>query len=63
MYDDPVQVQAVAQKIKTMAIDSQTMPPGNITQITDDERAKIAAWIADGAKLNELGPSINAHFA
>ena len=28
MYDDPKQVQAVAQKIKTMAIDRQTMPPG-----------------------------------
>ena len=51
MYDDPKQVQAVAQKIKTMAIDSQTMPPGNITQITDDERLKLAAWIAGGAKL------------
>lgn len=51
MYDDPLQVQAVAEKIKAMAIDSHTMPPGNITEITDEERALIGAWVQGGALI------------
>ena len=27
------------------------MPLGNVTQMTDQERAVIAAWIAAGAKI------------
>jgi uncharacterized membrane protein len=29
---------------------SSAMPPGNITEITADERAVLAAWLADGAR-------------
>jgi len=51
MYNDPAQVKAIATKIQTMAIDSNTMPPGNVTKITEQERAKIGAWIASGASI------------
>ena len=29
---------------------SNAMPPGNITEITPQERAVLAAWLADGAR-------------
>jgi len=28
------------------------MPPGNATEITEEERAILGAWIAAGAKLD-----------
>jgi uncharacterized membrane protein len=27
------------------------MPLGNLTQMTDQERAVLAAWVKDGAKM------------
>lgn len=51
VYDEPFQVQAMAQKIQTMVIDSQVMPPGNITMITEEERQLLALWIAGGAVI------------
>jgi uncharacterized membrane protein len=51
MYDTPQQIKAMSPKIKAMAVDSQTMPPGNITQITDEERALLGAWISQGARI------------
>lgn len=51
-YDTPMEVQSVANKIQIMAVDATTMPPGNITQITDEERRLIGAWIAGGAQIS-----------
>ena len=31
------------------AVRSHAMPPGNVTEITTDERQVLAAWIAAGA--------------
>jgi uncharacterized membrane protein len=31
-------------------VGSRYMPIGNLTQMTDDERARVAAWFAQGAK-------------
>ena len=39
-------------KIKAQSIDSDIMPPGNLTGITQDERNKIKLWIESGAKIN-----------
>lgn len=39
--------QLAAQQVRTEA-----MPPGNVTDITDAERAKILAWVAAGAPQN-----------
>ncbi len=41
---------ANAQRIYQQVVATRIMPLGNVTQITDYERAVIAAWIADGAK-------------
>jgi uncharacterized membrane protein len=32
-----------------MAVDSHAMPIGNLTNMTDAERATLGAWIAAGA--------------
>jgi uncharacterized membrane protein len=39
-----------AQRIYQQVVAARTMPQGNITQMTDEERAVIAAWIAAGAR-------------
>ena len=49
VYDTPEQVKAKAAKIKLMAVDSATMPPANITKITDEEREVLRSWIDAGA--------------
>jgi uncharacterized membrane protein len=39
-----------AQRIYQQVVVTRIMPLGNATQITDEERAVIAAWVVDGAK-------------
>lgn len=51
VYETPEQVQAVSAKIKLMVVDGILMPPGNITQITDEERVKLGKWIDAGSPL------------
>jgi uncharacterized membrane protein len=43
------QIVANAQKINEQAVATKAMPIGNLTQMTDAERAVLAAWIAAGA--------------
>jgi uncharacterized membrane protein len=38
-----------AQRIYQQVVVSRMMPLGNVTQMTDQERAVIAAWVAAGA--------------
>lgn len=38
-----------ADKIK-LRVENKTMPPGNNTQMTEDERKKVIQWVKDGAK-------------
>src|SRR5580698_4333980 len=52
MFDTPAQIQRQAQQINLQAVKTHTMPLGNITNITDEERATIGAWIAQGAKVD-----------
>ena len=40
---------AAAPRIKAMAVDSEVMPLGNTTHMTEAEREKLGAWIAAGA--------------
>jgi uncharacterized membrane protein len=48
LLDSPDQIAANAPKLaETVA--NRYMPIGNLTQMTDDERALIAAWFAQGA--------------
>lgn len=52
MLETPAQLRRFAAQINQQAVRTDTMPPGNVTQITPEERAQIGAWIAAGAKLN-----------
>jgi uncharacterized membrane protein len=50
VFDTPDQIAARAGRIRERAVVTRTMPPGNKTHITDDERAILARWIDLGAK-------------
>ncbi len=50
--DDAEQIRLHAKLIGIYAVRSHAMPPGNVTEIGDDDRAKLAAWIAAGAPAN-----------
>lgn len=50
IFETPEQIQAYAQKIKARSVDSHTMPLGNKTGMTLEERQILGAWIAQGAK-------------
>jgi uncharacterized membrane protein len=52
MLDTPEQIQQQAAKIHAQSVASQVMPLGNITQMTQEERDLIGAWIAQGAQTN-----------
>ncbi|GGD70850.1 urate hydroxylase PuuD [Croceicoccus mobilis] len=43
------EVHAARDKVKAMAVDSDVMPLGNMTGMTEEERATLGAWIAKGA--------------
>lgn len=51
MLETPEQMRRFAALINQQAVRSEAMPPGNATEITDEERAMLGAWIAAGAKL------------
>ena len=48
-FDTPDEIKMAAAKIKLMAIDTQAMPLGNLTHMTAEERATLAAWLGQGA--------------
>ncbi len=49
--DTPPLVAANAARIESVAVAPRAMPPGNVTGMTDGERATLGAWIAGGARL------------
>jgi uncharacterized membrane protein len=44
-------MQTWAPRIRERAVTARTMPLGNVTGMTDDERALLERWIAGGAPL------------
>jgi uncharacterized membrane protein len=52
MFDTPEQIVVMAPRIKYRAYDLANMPFNNKTHITDEERAELAAWVAQGAHRN-----------
>ncbi|HEX6957511.1 MAG TPA: urate hydroxylase PuuD [Ferrovibrio sp.] len=52
MLETPQELRRYAALINQMAVRTETMPPGNVTEITDEERQQLGAWIAAGAKPN-----------
>jgi hypothetical protein len=47
-FDSEAQIRAQAGLIKAAAVDSQRMPFGNVTGMTQAERATLASWFAAG---------------
>ena len=48
MLDTDDQIRIHAKLIEIFAVRSQAMPPGNITEMTPQERLTLASWIAAG---------------
>jgi len=51
LLETPEQIQGQAGKILQNAVNTPYMPPGNLTKITEAERALLGQWIQMGAKL------------
>lgn len=49
--DTPERVRDLAMRIETAAVTTRTMPLGNLTGMTDEERALLGRWIREGAEL------------
>jgi uncharacterized membrane protein len=52
MFDTPAQIRRHSSEILAQAVKTHTMPLGNVTEITDDERGRLGAWITAGSRLN-----------
>jgi uncharacterized membrane protein len=50
LLDQPAQIVANVAAIRQQAVATHAMPLGNLTQMTDDERARLGAWIDAGAR-------------
>ena len=48
-FDDPAEIKRHAPMIAVNAVMSSAMPPGNVSEISPEERQVLAAWIAAGA--------------
>lgn len=51
MLDSPTLMKQHAAQIYMQAVETKVMPLGNLTNITEDERATLGAWIKQGAAL------------
>lgn len=45
------QVHRFAERIKVRAVDTRTMPLGNLTAMTDEERELVKIWVEQGAPI------------
>jgi len=52
ILSDPADIQKNAQRLYQQVIVTRIMPLGNTTQMTEQERAVIAAWVQAGAKAD-----------
>jgi uncharacterized membrane protein len=50
LLETPAQIVANADAIRAQAVASRAMPLGNLTQMTDAERAQLRAWLDGGAR-------------
>jgi uncharacterized membrane protein len=51
MLDTMERIHLYAADIRRQAVETHAMPPGNITEITPEERQLLAAWLAAGAPV------------
>lgn len=60
ILETDAQLEALAPRILVRAVQTRTMPLGNLTGMTDEERGWLGAWIAQGADLHAEGASLLA---
>jgi uncharacterized membrane protein len=48
MFDTAEQLRSHARKVMAQAVLTEAMPLGNLTEMTDEERARLGAWIRAG---------------
>ncbi len=51
-FDTPEQIRAQVDRIRATAVVTETMPLGNLTEMTAEERAQLGRWIDQGAPIN-----------
>jgi len=51
LLDTPERIRANAQRAYDQAVTTHAMPLGNLTHMTDAERAEFGAWVTQGAKI------------
>lgn len=56
VLETPEQVRAQAGRVLARAVHTKTMPLGNLTGMTDEERRLLGAWIVQGADPQAPGP-------
>jgi uncharacterized membrane protein len=52
VFDTPEQIRSQASLIQALAVSATTMPLGNLTHMTPQERELLGRWIAQGAKTS-----------
>ena len=52
LLDTPERIRAQAGPIHAQTVSAKAMPPGNLTRMTDEERALLARWVRGGAKFD-----------
>ena len=52
VLDTPGRIRAQAALIHAQTVAAKAMPPGNLTQMTEEERSLLERWIRGGAKLD-----------
>jgi uncharacterized membrane protein len=58
VLDTPQLLQAKAERMLLRAVTTKTMPLGNLTGMTDEERSLLGAWIVQGADVQAPGPAL-----
>ncbi len=53
VFDQPQDIQAMADRIKVLSVTTQAMPLGNLTSMTEEERRLVGNWIDAGAKIEQ----------
>ncbi|MDQ6942587.1 MAG: hypothetical protein M3169_08760, partial [Candidatus Eremiobacteraeota bacterium] len=51
LLDTPLNVRANAARVDAQAVATHAMPLGNLTNMTDAERATLGAWVRAGANI------------
>lgn len=51
LLESPAQIRAAAEQIRAVAVESEYMPLGNLTGMTEAEREMLGRWINQGAPI------------